>query len=116
MDIVNVKLSNPRVHIEDHGFLTFDVTVEGNHWRCDFGGYALGVADNFTSTNGGIGLVAMMHIMDVVGVKCWEDLDGKYCRVVEPIGSGSVTTIGNLIEDKWFNIKEFYEDYVRENM
>lgn len=44
----------------------------------------------------------------VVGVDKWEDLPGKYIRI-EYNGLGStVTKIGNIIEEKWFDLKEFF--------
>lgn len=48
------------------------------------------------------------EILNVVGVRNWEDLKGKYIRI-QTNGLGStIDTIGNLMEDKWFNIKEFF--------
>ena len=107
-EIINVKISKPRLHIEDHGCLTFDFIIDGAAFGCCFGGYCIGTAGDKSAT--GAGLSAMMHIMDVVGVDCWEDLDGKYCRVVDPGLGGRVTKIGNLINDRWFDIKKFFEE------
>ena len=51
---------------------------------------------------------AISEILDVVGVDKWEDLPGKYIRF-ENCGWGStVTKIGNIINDKWFDMKEFF--------
>ena len=51
--------------------------------------------------------------MKTVGVEKWEQLQGKYLRVVyerrEPIKE-----IGNLMKDQWFDIKEFFEKYSEE--
>lgn len=107
-EIVNVKISAPRLYIEDHGCLTFDFVINGSGFGCCIGGYCIGKAHDKSAT--GTGLSAMMHIMDVIGVNCWEDLDGKYCRVVDPGLGGHVTKIGNLIDDKWFDIKDFFEE------
>jgi len=106
--IVNVKISKPRLYIEDHGCLTFDFIVKGSGFGCCFGGYCIGHPRTYSAS--GRGLEAMMHIMDVVGVNCWEDLDGKYCRVKDPGLGGVLTCIGNLIDDEWFDIKEFFDD------
>lgn len=46
--------------------------------------------------------------MNVVGVKNWEDLKGKYIRIQTNGWGSTIDTIGNLMEDKWFNIKEFF--------
>ena len=44
----------------------------------------------------------------MVGVRNWEDLNGKYIRVkIDCLGS-PLTTIGNIMEEKWFDIKEFF--------
>ena len=107
-EIINVKISKPRLYIEDHGCLTFDFIINGSGFGCCFGGYCIGKAEDKSAT--GTGLSAMMHIMDVVGVRCWEDLDGKYCRVVDPGLGSSVSKIGNLINDEWFDIKKFFEE------
>jgi hypothetical protein len=54
------------------------------------------------------GTEALMRIMDVVGVHRWEDIKGKYIRIVDPGWGGIVDKIGNIIEDKWFSQKEFF--------
>lgn len=52
----------------------------------------------------------MMKIMDVVGVTNWEDLKGKYCRIKSDGWGSLVTTIGNILDDKWFDIGEFFKN------
>lgn len=115
--IVNAKITDTRITMEEHGVLTFYVFLEGKGFHCGLGGYCIGVGylgadDDFAADNGG-GLVAMMNIMNVVGVEVWEKLKGKYCRVVRPEWGETVTTIGNLIDDKWFDVKKFFETYVK---
>lgn len=107
-EIINVKISKPRLYVEDHGCLTFDFVIQGHGFGCCFGGYSIGNIRDKSAI--GAGLSAMMHIMEVVGVDCWEDLDGKYCRVVDPGLGGCITKIGNFIDDKWFDIKKFFEE------
>lgn len=107
-EIINVKISKPKLYIEDHGCLTFDFILHGYGFGCCFGGYSIGNVSDKSAT--GAGLSAMMYIMDVVGVNCWDDLDGKYCRVVDPGCGSSVSKIGNIIDDKWFDIKKFFEE------
>ena len=113
MRIENAQITNVSLTMEDHGCLTFWLILEGDDWGCGFGGYCIGKgylgADKFTA-NRGDGLEAMMRIMDVVGVSKWEDLKGKYLRV-QFSGNGCgvrVSTIGNLVKDKWFNIADFF--------
>lgn len=113
MRIENAQITNVSLTMEDHGCLTFWLTLEGDGWGCGVGGYCIGKgylgATDFTAERGD-GLEAMMRIMDVVGVSKWEDLKGKYLRVQFPgIGWGDkVSTIGNLLKDKWFNIADFF--------
>ena len=112
----NAKITSTKITMEDHGCLTFFIGLEGAGWGCGFGGYCIGHGclgdkpEEFTAENGG-GLVAMMRIMDTVGVEKWEDLKGKYVRVVLSEWGGKVTKIGNLIENKWFDIDEFFRTY-----
>ena len=112
--ICNAKITGTRISMEDHCVLTFDLIIEWGCCGCAFGGYAIGHgylgADEFTAS--GTGLVAMMRIMDTVGVEKWEDLTGKLIRIVDPGLSGRLTKIGNILEDKWFDIDEFFKSEV----
>lgn len=113
MKIANAKISDVSLTMEDHGCLTFYVTVEGAAWGVSLGGYCIGKgflgADEFTAENGN-GLEAMMRIMDVVGVSKWEDLKGQYCRVQFEDGGGRCYSIGNIMKDKWFNLTKFFQE------
>ena len=117
-EIKNVKITNVSLTMADHGCLTFYLTLEGDGWGINYGGYCIGFgflgSDSFTAENGS-GLVAMMKIMDTVGVEKWEDLKGKYIRIVDEGWGSSVKKIGNIIEDKWFDIDEFFKNYNKEN-
>ncbi len=117
-EIKNVKITNVSLTMADHGCLTFYLTLEGDGWGVNYGGYCIGFgflgSDSFTAENGG-GLVAMMKIMDTVSVEKWEDLKGKYIRIVNEGWGSSVKKIGNIIEDKWFDIDEFFKNYNKEN-
>ena len=113
LEIKNAKITNISVSMEDHGCLTFYITLDGGGWGCNYGGYCIGKgylgAKEFYST--GAGLEVLMRIMDTVGVEKWEDLTGKYCRVKTEGWGGTIQAIGNILTDKWFDIKEFYSNY-----
>ena len=47
--------------------------------------------------------------MKTVGVSSWEKLRDKYIRVVSRGLGKSIEEIGNIMEDKWFNIEEFFQ-------
>ena len=120
MEIKNAKISSATITMADHGCLTFWVYLDGAGWGCGFGGYCIGKGylgadeDDFTAESGD-GLVAMMRIMDAVGVEKWEDLQGKYVRCkVKDLGD-TVDEIGHIMHDKWFNIREFFAERKTKN-
>lgn len=117
-EICNAKITDTSITMGDHGCLTFRITLEADACTILYGGYCIGQgflgSDTFTAENGG-GLVAMMRIMDVVGVERWEDLKGKYVRFVDDAWGSPVKKIGNIIEDKWFDIDKFFKEYGRGN-
>lgn len=117
-EIRNAKITDTSISMGDYACLTFRITLEGDAFGVSYGGYCIGHgflgSDTFTAENGS-GLVAMMRIMDVVGVESWEDLKGKYVRFVDDAWGSPVRKIGNIIEDKWFDIDRFFKEYGREN-
>lgn len=110
--IENAKINDVSISMADHGVLTFTIFVEGAGWLCGIGQYVNGVgylgADYWKGN--GSAIVAMMKIMDTVGVEKWEDLKGKFIRVESEGLSSSIHKIGNIIEDKWFDLKEFFKN------
>lgn len=109
-EIKNAKITDLSITMADHGCLTFFITLEGECWGLNYGGYCIGKgflgATEFTAS--AKGLVCMMRIMDTVGVERWEDLKGKYVRIVYPGLCNSVTKIGHITKEKWFDIKDFF--------
>ena len=109
-EIENALITDVSLTMADHGCVTYWITLSGGGWGVNFGGICLGKgylgAKEFSAI--GEGLEAMMRIMDTVGVERWEDLKGRYVRVVNPGLGKSVDTIGNIIKDKWFNQREFF--------
>lgn len=53
---------------------------------------------------------AISKILETVGVDKWEDLPGKYIRIKDNGWGSTVDEIGNLMEEKWFNIREFFKE------
>lgn len=99
MEINNAKITGTSLGFEDHGIMTSWLTLEWDGGGIGVGGYVLG---------GQSGIDFIKETLKVIGVEKWEDLKGKYCRV-ETGGIGSTATaIGNIIEDKWLNPKEFF--------
>ena len=112
MKIENAKIENVSITMADHGCLTFWITLKGNGWVTKYGGYAIGYGYLGSETFEGSskGLEAMMRIMDTVGVDRWEDLPNHYIRVEYTSLGVPITKIGHIIQDKWFDIKEFFSD------
>ena len=53
---------------------------------------------------------AVSEILNVVGVDKWEDLPGKYIRFEDNGWGSTVTKIGNIIDNKWFDMKNFFAE------
>lgn len=112
MVIENAQITRADLTMADYGCLTLSLIIEGSGWGISFGGYVLGKgylgASEFTGSAKGI--EEIMRIMDVVGVERFSELEGKYVRIEVPAyGSGRAYKIGNIIEDKWFDYREFYK-------
>ena len=115
MTIENAKIERVSISMADHGCLTFGLVLKGYGWGCTFGGYCiahgyLGADEDEFRAENGHGLEAMMRIMDAVGVERWEDLAGKYCRVKSDGWGSVIKIIGNLIDDKWFDMGAFFAE------
>lgn len=105
----NAKITDASITMANHGCLTWYLVLEGAYC-VNFGGYCIGHgylgAEAFEGST--TGTESIMRIMDMVGVERWEDLVGHYVRVVDPGWGNTVTTIGNIIKDKWFDCREFF--------
>lgn len=97
--------------MENCGCISLDVVVEGAGWACVFGGYSLGHgylgAKEFSGY--GPGMESIARIMDTVGVAKLSDLEGRYIRAATA-RDRRLKIIGNIINDKWFDIESFFKD------
>jgi hypothetical protein len=112
----NALIKNVSISMADHGVLTFYLTLDGDGWGTNLGGYAIGKgylgAKEFKGDSAGI--ECLMRIMDTVGVHRWEDLKGKYVRIADADWGNVITEIGHITKDKWFDIREFFADKDKE--
>jgi hypothetical protein len=108
-EITNAKITSVSISMADYNCLTFKIIVEDYIGFGAIGGFknGTGMLDAKYWEGNGSALVAMMKIMDTVGVEKWEHLKGNYCRV-EYDESGHVEKIGHIIKNKWFNVREFF--------
>ena len=115
-EIKNYRITSTKLGYESHGIFTFYLHLKGaDGVNVSVGGYALDSPDNL-----GIGLLTkrsltfkgitlISKILDTVGVPTWEELHGEYIRV-EDNGLGSyITKFGNLIEDKWIDLDDYFK-------
>jgi hypothetical protein len=114
---VNARIASTTLGIEDHGIMTFFVHLEWPGAGQGCGGFALDRPKNpndYSAERVGHGpaIVAIRKILETVGVDNWEDLKGKLIRAkVDRLGSSRTPIIGNILEDRWFDLKEFMEQY-----
>jgi len=117
MEIKNAKITDARLFIEDHDILIFMIHLDLGAACCGVGGFALDQAVkidddwNYEFKASSAGLECMRKIMDVVGVRNWADLKGKYVRYEDNGLGSSVTKIGHIMENKWIYVKEFFKNY-----
>ena len=110
--IKNAKITSTHLSREDHGIFTFVIYIEiQNGGCCGIGTYAL---DSYNAEKDERELRAesceiLAKILDVVGVEKWEDLPGKYIRIIDNGWGSIIDCIGNLMCDKWLNFKDFFE-------
>ena len=56
------------------------------------------------------GIDFIKGILDVVGVRTWEELKGKHIRVKS--NNYKVAAIGNFLKDEWFDFDEFFKEHM----
>ena len=111
--ILNAKITDADLSMADQGVLIMRLTLAGNGWSADYGGYVLGVGSLGASEFTGMpkGIEQIMRVMDTVGVAHFKELAGSYVRIaISRSGNGHVHIIGNIITDKWFDIADFFTE------
>lgn len=113
MEIRNAKITKTMLGREDHGIMTFMIFVDISEGGCcGIGGWALDGYDRETKSRvfSAKSMEAISKILEVVGAEEWEQLRGKYIRVKDNGWGKTIDEIGNLMENKWFNIREFFSE------
>lgn len=113
MEIRNAMITSTKLGREDHDILTFCIHIRfGGGTCCGVGCYALDYYDTKKQEKVfyARGMELISEILDVVGVNDWEDLKGKYIRIKDNGYNSTIDEIGNLLEDKWLNFKEFFSE------
>ena len=104
-EIRNAQIKGAELTMENHGCISFDVVVEGAGWGCVFGGYSLGHGYLGAKEFSGYG----PGMESIVGVTKLSDLEGRYIRTAVA-EDRRLKIIGNIINDKWFDIESFFKD------
>ena len=110
--IENAKITDVDLSMADHGVLTLSLVLDGGGWGCRYGGYVLGHgylgAKEFRGSD--VGMESIMRIMDTVGVERFQSMNGCYVRVATSGISSPIKIIGNVMDDKWFDIDSFFKE------
>lgn len=101
----NARILSTMLGTEDHGILTCWLHLEYDGSGQGFGGYALDAPNgkrntDFKRIGCAWGMQLIKAILETVGVEKWEDLPGKYIRVMAE--HSKVHGIGHIIKENWF--------------
>ena len=114
MEIKNAIIQSTMLGIEDHGIMTFYLTLTYAGSGQTAGGYCLDtplVNGKFIKRIGtAVWLTLIMEILNIVGVGKWEDFKGKAIRV--KAYHVYVGAIGNLIKEYWLDFEEFFKNNI----
>lgn len=83
--------------IEDHGIMTFYISIEGDGWGQSAGGYFLEGTWN--------GLSKIRQILEALEIDSWEKLPNTPVRIRST--RAKVKSIGHFIKNKWFDFEPF---------
>lgn len=108
MAIKNAIIEKVSLSKADHGLLSGWVYLDYGGSGQGFGGYNLYVPKRKLKDAGNYAGHFIWRVLEIVGVERWEDLQGKPIRV-DGDHSG-IKAIGHILEDKWFNPSEEFEE------
>ena len=108
--IKNARIMSTMLGREDHGIMTFMIYIDAGDFSCGVGGFCLDEFNTASQTRvfRAKSMKAISEILNVVGVDKWEDLPGKYIRFEDNGWGSTVTKIGNIIDDKWLDMRKFF--------
>lgn len=108
--IKNARITDTMFGWEDHGILTFALKIEGYGWGCSYGYYGISYHCQETDTQvyDPRGLQAIGELLKFFDVDTWESLKGKYVRC--ELERTQIVRVGRLIEDKWFSLRDIFNE------
>lgn len=114
--IINAQITRTSLSCSECGIFSFEIWLKGSdgeNYR--FGERCLDTYDQDMKRRIGTakGMDFLMQTLITIGVDRWEELPGKYVRIViteKNIQYISVSVIGNLMKDKWLDAEAFWEE------
>lgn len=115
-EVVNAQIKATSLGVDDGPCFSCWLYLEWPGAGIGFGGYALDEYDKAKNRRCGVGMSIdfLQEIMDVVGVRKWEDLKGKYVRLDTEGWGGKALGIGNLLEEKWLYPQQWFIEHEAE--
>jgi hypothetical protein len=111
--IKNAIIKSATITTDDHGSLGSWVALDygDNSGQC-FGGYALYLPKSFKHHSMKTGAAGhwIWRVMEIAGVTAWCDLKGKTIRVKVKDSQSTITAIGHIVSDNWFDPEEEFKD------
>lgn len=107
----NAQISDANLVITEDGMLRPYLVLSGNGWSVRYGDkYAIGTIDKNTAEFKAYdkGLELLTKLMSLVETATFNGLIGKYIRVAVLPQVVEVSVIGHIVEDKWFDIQDFF--------
>lgn len=100
--ILNAKITDAEIMIEDNGCLTFCIQIDSSDgWSTGIGMFSL---DNCHIID-----MIIRDILNTVGVTRWSDLKGKYIRIDDNNDRHStITKISNILTDNWIDLRSYF--------
>jgi len=98
-DVENAKITSTFLGIEDHGILTWGITLSGEGWGQGFGNRSWDHKEGeLRIANSGFG-TTIRELLETLDIHKWEDLRGQLVRVDHDFGC--VYRIGHITKDQW---------------
>ena len=109
LEIKTAQITHTTLGLEDHDILQFMIHVKWDCGGVGIGGFALDGYDKATKIRPGWaeGFIMIRAILETLGVRSWEKLEGSYLRCKIGAWGDPVRIIGHIVEDKWIDLDNF---------
>ena len=117
--VCNAKITDTKLGcLNDRGIFTFWIMLDYGSTGQGFGGICLDNYNKQTQQRYHSNLTGeiISGILVALELDSWEDLKGKYVRVqrTDEGLNGTVVGIGHIVKDKFFNIRDCINAFVKE--